>query len=41
MKKRYRYAFTKKEETEGGRVSVIFGTISLCLFLISACLSFA
>ena len=41
MKKRYRYAFTKKEETEGGRASVIFGTISLCLFLISACVSFA
>lgn len=40
MKKRYRYAFTKKEETEGGFASVIFACISLVLFLVSACMSF-
>lgn len=40
MKKRYRYAFTKKEETEGGFASAIFACISLVLFLISAGMSF-
>ena len=40
MKKRFRYAFTKKEETEGGLASVIFAGISLALFLVAAGMSF-
>lgn len=41
MKRRYKYAFTKRAETEGGFASVVFAGISLGLFLISACISFA
>lgn len=40
MRKRFKYAFTKKRETEGGFASVIFAVISLLLFLVSAGLSF-
>lgn len=40
MKRRFKYAFTKKAETEGGFASVIFACISLGIFLISACISF-
>lgn len=40
MKKRFRYSFTKKEETEGGVASVIFSVISLILFLATAGISF-
>lgn len=41
MRRRYKYAFTKKGETEGGFVSVIFAGISLFLFVVAAILSFA
>lgn len=41
MRKKYRYSFTKKGETEGGFASVIFAGISLVLFLTSAIISFA
>lgn len=40
MRKRYRYAFTKREETEGGFAAVIFSCISLVLFLAAAGISF-
>ena len=40
MRRRYKYAFTKKGETEGGFASAIFAGISLFLFLVSAVLSF-
>ena len=41
MRRRYKYAFTKKGETEGGFASVIFAGISLFLFVVAAILSFA
>ena len=41
MRRRYKYAFTKKGETEGGFTSAVFAGISLFLFLTSAVLSFA
>ena len=37
MRRRYKYAFTKKGETEGGFASAIFAGISLFLFLVSQC----
>lgn len=40
MKRRFKYAFTRKKETDGGFSSMIFAGISLCLFLLSAVLSF-
>lgn len=40
MKKRYKYSFTRKRETDGGFASMIFAAISLFLFLLSAVLSF-
>lgn len=41
MKKRFKYAFTRKKETEGGFASLIYGGLSLAVFLICAALSFA
>lgn len=41
MKKRFKYAFTRKKETEGGFASVIYACSSLFLFLVCAVLSFA
>ncbi|NCC43545.1 MAG: hypothetical protein EOM18_08170 [Clostridia bacterium] len=40
MRKRFRYSFTKKEETEGGFASVIFAGLALFVFIIVAVLSF-
>lgn len=40
MKKRFKYSFTRKRETDGGFASMIFAGISLFLFLLSAVLSF-
>ena len=40
MKRRYKYAFTKKDETEGGFASVVFAVCSLILFLAASCISF-
>ena len=40
MKRRYRYAFTKKEEAEGGFASVVFAGCSLVLFLAAVFISF-
>lgn len=38
MRRKYKYAFTKKDETEGGFASVIFAGISLLLFVVAAIL---
>lgn len=40
MKKKYKYTFTRKEETEGGFASILFAGWSVLLFLISAGISF-
>ncbi|MBS6194423.1 MAG: hypothetical protein KH828_02415 [Clostridiales bacterium] len=40
MKRRFKYSFTRKGETEGGFASVIFAGLSLLLFLIAAGISF-
>lgn len=40
MRRKFKYTFTRKEETEGGFSSLIFAGCSLLLFLVSACLSF-
>lgn len=40
MRKRFRYAFTKKKETDGGFTSMIFAGFSLLLFLVSTGISF-
>ena len=40
MKKRFKYAFTRKKETEGGFASLVYGGLSLAVFLICAVLSF-
>lgn len=39
MKKRYKYAFTRQEGTEGGYASVLFAVLSLAVFLIAAGIS--
>jgi hypothetical protein len=41
MRKRFRYAFTKKSETEDGFASVIFAGCSLLVFVVAAVISFA
>lgn len=40
MRRKYKYAFTRKKETEGGFTSLIFGGCSLVLFLAAAGISF-
>lgn len=40
MRKRFKYSFTKKRETDGGFASVVFAGISLFLFLVASGLSF-
>ena len=40
MRRKFKYTFTRKEETEGGFSSLVFAGCSLILFLVSACLSF-
>ena len=40
MRRKFKYTFTRKEETEGGFSSLVFAGCSLLLFLVSACLSF-
>ena len=40
MRRKFKYTFTRKEETEGGFSSMVFAGCSLLLFLVSACLSF-
>ena len=41
MRRKYKYAFTRKEETQGGFAAIVFAALSLFLFFISAILSFA
>lgn len=41
MAKRYKYSFTKKEEAQEGRASVIMAAVSFGLFLILSLVSFA
>ena len=41
MRRKFKYTFTRKEETEGGFSSLVFAGCSLILFLVSACLSFS
>lgn len=40
MKKKYKYAFTKNGETEGGTASVWYALISFVAFIAAACISF-
>ena len=40
MRRKFKYTFTRTEETEGGFSSLVFAGCSLILFLVSACLSF-
>lgn len=40
MRRKFKYTFTRKEETEGRFSSLVFAGCSLLLFLVSACLSF-
>lgn len=39
MKRRYKYAFTRQEGTEGGYASVLFAALSLITFLAAAGIS--
>lgn len=41
MRKKFKYSFARKDETEGGFTSVLYAGISFGLFLIAALLSFA
>ena len=36
MRRKFKYTFTRKEETEGGFSSLVFAGCSLILFLVSA-----
>ena len=40
MRRRYKYSFARKKETEGGCFAMIYAGLSLGLFLVSAMLSF-
>lgn len=40
MKRKYKYSFVKKEDTEDGFASVVYAGISLVIFIIAACISF-
>lgn len=40
MKRRFKYSFAKKKETEGGFASMIFAGLTLLLFLITLVYSF-
>ena len=40
MRKKYKYSFAKREETEGGFASVLFAAVSLGIFLAAVGISF-
>lgn len=40
MKRRYKYSFAKKDDTQGGAASVLYAIVSLVIFLIAVVLSF-
>ena len=40
MRRKYKYAFARKKETEGGMISLIYAGLSLVLFLVAAMVSF-
>ena len=41
MRRKFKYAFARKKETEGGKMSLIYGGLSLGLFLLASFLSFS
>lgn len=40
IRKKFKYSFTKKEDAEGGKSSVIFAGFSLVMFLVAVLISF-
>ncbi len=40
MRRKFKYAFARKKETEGGKISLIYVGLSLGLFLAAAIVSF-
>ena len=41
MKKRYKYSFAKKDDTQGGTASVLYAILSITILIIAVIISFA